>query len=263
MAIGDGNYGGSGSYNNHNGEGSNNNRLYENAYYSRYNIRNDDKQLNIWFRSGLLVFEIDDIDQTTYKRTPLENIYLSPAKAYMFVNEIKNFKNYRAGDDIKENVAFGITGGMKEKVSYMGLHTNENKDIFVTIGKFDENGQIVESATMQLNKDYNYSIQWDNIEEMKLNRVFDNDMELNMIHYAVADFARNMSGSAAYSHADLTRYDNARILGKMNPIYDALGIDRKSYGGFNNNNRGSNDFLSNSNTTSKSTSIDEVTDLLN
>lgn len=255
MAIGDNGY--SNSENNNEG---NNGRLYDQTYYSRYNIKNKDKQLSISFRSGLLILEIDEINQENYKRTALSTIYLSPAKAAMFAERLTRFKAYRAGDDIKENVAFGVTGGMKEKVSYIGVHTNEDKDVFVTIGKFDDAGNIVESTTMALNKDYNYSIEWQDISQMKLERVFNNDLELDQLIWAVSDFARFMSGAAGYSGADLTRYDHARIMNKMNPIYDALHIERRSYGNSYSNHN--NDFLSNSSTSSRSTSIDEVSNLL-
>jgi hypothetical protein len=62
-----------------------------------------------------------------------------------------------------------------------------------------------------------------------------------------------MNGAIAYSFADLTRYDNARILGKLDPIYDKLGIERRSY---NNRGNGSNNFLNNTQSTSKS--IDDI-----
>jgi hypothetical protein len=252
MAIGDG-------YSNN--ENGNNRTLYDQTYYSRFSIRNDNKQLSLWFRSGLMVLELNEIDKITYKRTPIGNIYLSPTKAQMFVGEINKFREYRNSDKIKENVAFGVTGGMKEKVSYVGLHTNKDKDIFLTIGKFDENGKIVEANTIKFNKDYNYSIEWEDISKMKLERVFDNDIELNMLQSAIAEFAKNMSGSAGYAAADLTRYDHARIMRKMDPIYDKLGIDRRSYGNNGSRNFG-NDFLSNTNTSSKSTTIEEVANLL-
>ena len=252
MAIGDG-YQSSNS-------GENNNKLFEQTYYSRFSVRNGDKQLSVWYRSGLMVLELNEVDHTTYKRNPIGNIYLSPMKAQMFASEIVKFKEYRNSDKIKENVAFGVTGGMKEKVSYVGLHTNKNKDIFLTIGKFDENGQIVESNTIQFNKDYNYSIEWEDISKMKLERVFDNDLELNMLHAVVAEFGKNMNGAAAYSFADLTRFDHARIMRQMDPIYDKLGIERRTYGGGNRS--FGNDFLSNTSSTSKSTTIEEVANLL-
>lgn len=255
MAIGDG-------YNNNSAGENTTNKLYEQTYYSRFNIKNGDKQLSLWYRSGLLILEINDVDQNTYKRTPLGNIFLSPMKAKMFATEIKKFKEYRNGSELKENVAFGITGGMKEKISYCGLHTNANREIFLTIGKFDEHGKIVESNTIQFNNDYNYSIEWENISKMKLERVFDNDVELDMLDIAVNEFANNMNGAAAYAVADLTRFDHARIMKKLDPIYEKLGIERRSYSNGNGSRNYNNDFLSNTSTSSRSTTIEEVTDLL-
>ena len=70
------------------------------------------------------------------------------------------------------------------------------------------------------------------------------------------DFARSMSGAYAYSVADLTRYDLGAIKSKMDPIYDKLGIERRSPG---NRNYGENNFLTNAKaSTSTSTSFDDI-----
>ena len=71
------------------------------------------------------------------------------------------------------------------------------------------------------------------------------------------DFARAMTGAFAYSVADLTRFDLAAVKGKMDPIYDKLGIEKRSYGG-NRNYGGENNFLSNAKSSSNSTSFDDI-----
>lgn len=252
MAIGDSSY----SNNNDNTQ----RKLYDQTYYSRIRFKNDDKSLSFTYRSGLLVIEISSVDKTTYKVTPLSAIHLSPTKAMMMCEEIKAFKKYLEGNKIKENVAFGINGGMGEKISYMGLHTNEKKEIFLTIGKFDANGKIVESNTFQFPKDYNYSLEWKDITKMDVEKVFNNYIELEIFHNTIADFARFMSGAAGYAAADLTRYDHARIMSKMDPIYDKLGIERRSS---NYNGGSTNNFLNNAaSSSSRSTTIDDLEDIL-
>ena len=61
----------------------------------------------------------------------------------------------------------------------------------------------------------------------------------------------------AYSVADLTRYDLGAIKSKMDPIYDKLGIERRSYNG-NRNYGGENNFLTNAKSSSNSTSFDDI-----
>lgn len=252
MAIGDGNF-------NNSDSGSNNKGLYERTYYSRLRFRNDKLGISINYRSGLLILEMNQADQN-YKITPIISIYLSPMKAHLLSEEIKKFKKYLASDNIKENVAFGVNAGMGEKVSYIGLHTNKDKDIFVTIGKFDDKGQIIESHTFQFQKDYHYALEWKDISKMDIEKATYNDAELDIFHNLITDFSRSMNGTYAYAAADLTRYDHQRILGKMDPIYDKLGIERRT--GSNNYGNRDNNFLSNASVSSRSTSIDEMEDLL-
>jgi hypothetical protein len=250
MAIGDNGY----------SNDSNNNKLYEQTYYSRIRFKNDNMGISINFRAGLLILEMNETD-SNYKVTPIISIYLSPTKAHMLSLELKKFKEYIASGKAKENVAFGVNGGMGEKVSYIGFHTNADSEIIVTIGKFDNNGKIIESHDFKFKKDYNYSLEWKNIYEMDIEKVYNNFTELDILINTITDFARFMTGSAGYAAADLTRYDQARVLHKMDPIYDKLGIERRTSGngGYN---RGDNNFLSNATVTSRSTSIEDMGDLL-
>ena len=94
---------------------------------------------------------------------------------------------------------------------------------------------------------------------MDITRVFDDELELNQIIYLLSDFGRYMNGAAAYAQADLTRYDLGRVLGKMDPIYDKLGIERlNKSSGFKS--RGTNNFLNNSGT-SESKSYESIQEM--
>lgn len=248
MAIG-------GSYNNENGNGKK--QLSDNTYYSRIRVKNDEVKmaLSFSFRSGLLIAEISEIKQG-FQYESLENIYISPTKASLLVKEIKKFKAYLNEGNVVANKAFGVTTGMGEKVSYIGFHASPNKNILITIGKIDGSGNITNSVTIPLNNEYHYAIEWNNIESMDLEKVYYNNTELDQIEVMLEDFARAMTGSFAYSVTDLARYDIAGIKGKMDPIYDKLGIEKRSY---NNRNYGENNFLSNAkSSTSNSTSFDDI-----
>ena len=248
MAIGD--------YGNSNNNGSGNGKLFENTYYSRLRQKTDNLSLAFSFRSGLLILEISE-KKEGFKYDPLINIFLSPTKAKLMAEEIQKFKKYYLEETIIPGKAFGVNAGMNDKVSYIGIHANEERDIFVTIGKIDGEGNITESQTTNLNRDYHFALEWEDITKMKVAKSYNDILELDQIYELCYDFGRHMSGAIAYSVADLTRFDNARILRKMDPIYDKLGIERNFGNG--GSSRGSNSFLDNSGRVqSNHTSIDDL-----
>lgn len=256
MAIGD--------YGNNNSNGnSRNNGVYEATCYSRYRFKNDNSSLTITYKMGLIVLEISEVDSSDgYKPVPKAKIYLSPIKAKMLVEQIGAFLEYKTSKKIDPNKAFGVNAGMAEKVSYIGFSTDDELHNIITIGKFDGNGTITESATFTFAKDYNYSLEWNNIKSNDLSKVFHNEVELDMLRTALIDFSRAMSGAYAYANIDTARYENARDHYRIDSILDKLGIERRSSGNGNSYSGGSNNYLSNASSSSKSTSIDDIEDLL-
>ena len=208
---------------------SNNNqgKLYENTYYPRIRIRNAESKLSLTptFRSGLLILEISELKEG-FKYDPIISIYLSPTKAKLFAKEIEKFIAYLESGNIVEGKAFGVNAGMNDKVSFIAIHADTNKNIYVSIGKFDSNGSITEKHTIGLNKEYHFSLEWDHLDTMDVVKVHDDMIEVEQLYELCKDFGRTMNGAQAYACADLTRFDTARILRKMEPIYDKLGIER-------------------------------------
>lgn len=255
MAIGDN--GGNTSFATSNYVG----KVFENTYYSRLNFKNgESKKLSIMYKLGLMVLEISRGvgNGDTYKSEPEETIYLSPMKAHLLVNQINDMLEYRKSDEIDKNRAFGVNAGMNEKVTYIAFSVNEDKSIAVTIGKFDGNGVITESSTFNMSNDFNYALAWDDLSANSLSKVYDNDAEILMLRDAIDQFSRAMAGGYGYANLDMARYDYTRMNKRVDLIFDKLGIDRVSYG--NNRSGGTNNFLNN--TTSKSTSYEEIEDLL-
>jgi hypothetical protein len=259
MAIGDSSYSNNGS----NANGNNQNRNYDNTYYSRVSVKNDNNlAISISYRSGLMIIEIAE-KKDGYKYESLEQIHLSPMKALLLTKEIDKFKEYLKTGDITIGKAFGVNAGMKDKVSYIGFHAGEDKKIYVTIGKFDDKGNIVEQATTHLNQNYNFALEWSNINTMEVTKEYNDEVELEMLQNAISDFALHMNGAIAYSVADLTRYDLNRTNGKFDAIFDKLGIERRSNGSGNYSR--SNSFLNNASTggaTENHTSFDNIEDMI-
>ncbi len=245
MAIGDN--GNSGS-----------NKMYEPTYYSRFRLsRNNDMGIAISYRSGLMIVEINKAEDG-FKTTPVEAIYLSPMKANMLAQELRKFEEYRAGKDINPGKAFGVNAGMNEKVTFIGFSTDSSKNVYCTIGKFDGSGVIVESAKYTFAREYNYSLEWNDIESNDLEKIYNDDAELHLLIQAFEDFARSATGALGYGTLDLNRYEANKEIKRMDQVFDKLGIERRSYN--NGGNRGTNNFLSNAG--SKSTTLDDVEDLL-
>ena len=128
----------------------------------------------------------------------------------------------------------------------------------ITIGKINGEGSITNAVTIPLNVEYNYALEWDDIESMKLTKAYYDSIELDQIMQLFDDFSKSMNGAYAYSVLDLGRYEIAGIKNKMDPIYEKLGIERRS--NFNRSSYGKeNSFLVNAGkSTSNSTSIDDI-----
>ena len=246
------------SYNN--GGSNGNNRVYDNTYYSRLKFKNNDEQISINYRSGLMQLTIDKVDQSNgFKVDPIISVYLSPNKAQLLANQISDFLAYREGNNIDPFKGFGVNTGMGEKVSFIAFSTDNDKKIYVTIGKFDGNGVITEKHKYEFANHYHYALEWNNIEKNDIVKVFDDLLEIKILQSALYDFTKAIVGASAYGVIDLARYDANKMNKRVDQIFDKLGIERitshKSYGG-------SNNYLDNAASFSKSTTLENVDDLL-
>jgi hypothetical protein len=242
---------------------SNFNKIYDPTYYSRLTLKNSDsKRLSISYRSGLMILEIGKSigSGDSFKVETEETIYLSPMKAHILTNQINSFIVYKKAGNIDPKKAFGVNAGMNEKVSYIGISTNDDKENIITIGKFDQNGVITESDQFKFIKDYNYALDWNDITSNDLSKVYKNDVELMMFYNTLVDFGRAMSGATGYGVADVARYDSARENNRMDMVLDKLGIERRS--NVNNYNPQPNNYLNNASSSSRSTTVDDIESLL-
>ena len=268
--MGLGSYGTSSSNNRFN----NNNNSNDRTYYSRLNFRNYDANsnsftlnLSVQFTIGLMKIKIDEREgEGSYKE--LESIFLSPTKAYMLAEELKKFKAmYLSGDRTPK--MYGINGGMKEVISFLGVFTI-NDNIIIRLGKFkSDNGEIVSQVDFTMSTNTCNADEWDNPENFTALTLVQYPLaELDQLIIVCEEFARAMNGAAAYSVLDLGRYDINRFGSRFDQIFDKLGIERYSSG---NNGGGfkSSNFLNNAasnngmygNNTSKTKSLDSIEDM--
>lgn len=228
MAIGSGFTGESNVSNQGNKNGS-----VERNYYSRFKIKDDDTKntLSVSFRStGLLVLEINQLVDG-FKYDSLTSIFISQYKAQIYANEIKKFLELLKAGKVKDNNGFGIIVGLPGKETFSNIY-QANGNVYLAIGKLDENEKVTSLHSIKLNTiDYYTALEVEdvnNVTKETVSLVSYSYLEIEQLISLLEDFARSMTGAFAYAQADLTRYDHARILGKMDPIYDKLGIERLS-----------------------------------
>ena len=240
--------------------GNNDKKLYEQTFYSRLRFKNETEgnSLNISYNAGLLKIGIDQI-LDGFKYDNKITISLSPTKARILSDQLVAFDEYVAKGKIDDKSAFGVNAGMKEKVTFIAFHVNpEDNGVIITIGTFDNSGKIIDRYDYRCHTQYHYGLTWEDLDSNKLDKTYYDATEYNSIKSTIADFARFMSGAAAYSVMDIGRYEFARVLNKMNPIYDALHIERYNGNGGGNRSYQQNSFLNNSSGVSSGRSLDQI-----
>lgn len=249
MSIGDGGFGG-----NNQSRGI----LYDRTFYSRVRIKNGDLSLGFAFSGGLLNITIDQkVDG--FKYDTVQRISLSPTKARLFTYQIKKFREYITNNDvILPGTAFGVNAGMNDKVTYIGISANTDKTPIITIGKFDNTGQILEHQSIIFNTKYHFALDWTNIDSNEVEKCYYDGTELDMFEKVISNFANNMDGAVGYSAFDLGRYEISRILNKMDPIYDKLGIERMGNRDYGRGNSFLDQASSSTNKPSTPLSIDDI-----
>lgn len=220
----------------------NGNKLFENTYYSRVGFKDYENKLRLGFnfKSGMLVVDLSK-EKEGFAYDTLLGVFVTPTKSKILLAEIAAFEKYLEEGGCDPERGFGINSGMGEIVSVLILHVNEDGKKTITLGKVDGNGKYTEKYDYVFATDFHYGLNWNNINNMDCEKVFNNDVEFEMFVETIKQFSISSNGAMAYSVADLTRYDTRAILNKMNPIFDKLGIDR-SRGG-NGNSGSSNNFF--------------------
>ena len=242
------------------GTKSNSNKMYENTYYSRVNLKggSDGLRLGFSFRSGMIVVDISK-EKEGFQFETLASCFLTPVKALTMYNQIQEFKNAVSSKSYKAGTAYGVNTGIGDVSTVLLIHQVDGDDA-VTIGKVNSDGQYVEKFTYKFAKGYHYGITLSNIDNMSTTKKeFFDDIELVQFEQAIKSFAENSSGALGYTVIDLARYDYRGLSNKLNPIYDKLGIERQTPSTRNSE----NNFFSGSNGgfnrgTSNSTSLDNV-----
>lgn len=233
-------------------------KMYDQSFYARQSFKsNDDKMsLSIEYKGGKMLLKLSEVKEGFHYDEKIA-IHLSPMKANILTKQLILFRDKLNAKELDPQEAYGVNGGMGEKITYINFFSPDNTAIAFEIGKFDGNGIKTENYQFQFKDNYHYGLNWKDNSKNDLSKNYYDKEEFSIICNAIADFGRYMNGASAYAVWDLGRYETGRILSKMDPIYDKLGIERKTSGN-GNFNRGTNSFLNNTSGTSSTTSFDSI-----
>jgi hypothetical protein len=206
---------------------NNQKKMYEATYYSRVRFKDYDNKLVLGFqyKSGMLIVTLSK-EKDGFQYEDLTNIYITPTKAMILMNQINAFKEALASGKLESNTGFGINAGMGEIVSVLILHTNDKGGVAITLGKVDGSGKYTVKETFNFSQNFHYGLKWNDIDSMKCEKQYTDSVEFDQFVDTIKSFAENSNGALGYTVADITRFDTRSILNKMNPIYDKLGIER-------------------------------------
>jgi hypothetical protein len=161
------------------------------------------------------------------------------------------------------NNAYGVVTGMGEVQTVIQFHLNKlNSGKAFTIAQVDASGSYIKKYTFEFPDNYDFRLEWSNMDSMQFDKAFEPDLQYDMLKQAIKEFSDTCNGAAGYNAVDLARYDINNIKNLLNAIGTQVGIpvNNNSNGGYNRNSSGG--FFGNNNNQqqSKSThkSLDQI-----
>ena len=212
-----------------------NSQMNDPSSYSRVCIKNrrDKMSFGGTFWKSTLKVSITETDNTTGKGNDLAYIYLSPTKAQILANAVIRIINNPESDDV-----FGVDTGTGEIRGFIAIGRN-NGIPFLFIAKVNSDGQYESSQRFNFNVNYNYLLKVHDIDSLKCQKEYMNDVELNQFANLLLDYSRSASGALGASFYDIGRYETAKLTNMIRRIADKVGAekDSKSNSFFNNLNQ--------------------------
>lgn len=254
--------------NDYRGSNSSGRRKFDPTYYARYHCFNfgELSRLNITYSSGMMKLTIAKAATQNDNYEDQLSVFLTGVKANLLLNEMNQFEEQF--DNLTVNQAFGVTTGMSEVSTAAAFHKNSNGGKAFIIAKVDQTGRIINRCEFNFPVNYDFSMEWDDFDSMKLSKKYDNDLQYHILKQTISDFADTIGGGSAYNTIDLYRYDTSRVQNNMDTILDKLGVRRPNSYNYNRPNSSNNYFnnnnssSSNNGTQSSSKSLDDIDDML-
>lgn len=242
------------SYSNQN---NNQNSMWEPSYYSRLRIKNptDNLALNFVFWKGTLKVSIANSNIQDGRNPDLAYIYLSPTKASLLASCVNRIMNNKETDDI-----FGVDTGVGETRGFIAIGRRQGIP-FLFIAKVTPDGKYESSQTFNFNNDYNYLLKVHNLDSLKFQKEYMNNVELLQFYDLLCDYARFASGALGASVHDIGRYETAKITNIVRKIGEKTGavdFNKKSNNSFFNNTTTDTEYESQSSSKPRYQTIDEL-----
>lgn len=214
-----------------------NQSMWEPSYYSRLRIKNPSENLALGFTfwKGTLKISIGDINNIQDGRnSELAYIHLSPTKARILADGVNRVIKTPDADNV-----FGVDTGTGETRGFIAIGRKLGVP-FLFIAKVTSDGRYESSQRFTFNSDYNYLLKVHDIDSLKFQKEYMNNIELQQFSDILSDYARCASGALGASFHDIGRYEVAKISGIIRKIAEKTGaIDSRN--GFN---KSSNSFFS-------------------
>lgn len=258
-----------------------NRRDLNDQFYSRMKFSSKNLSMGFGFWKGMLKISISEKAESNNGGFPQYNevvyIHLSPTKARILKHEIKKFLAEPATVDTPPR---GVNTGSSDVqgMIFIGNREDSTPDIprrYMTIGKVDASGNIVDSCEFDFNSNYHFGVVFTNTSgQLQISKEYYDDLEIEQFVTFLDEYIWSANGSTGYFTTDLARYQTARIENKIDDIATAVGVEKKSSGGQTNRSNGDfnksffastggADSRSNSNRgRSSTTSFDEIEDTL-
>lgn len=204
----------------------NSNQVFEPSYYSRLRIKNptDNLSLSFTFWRGTLKITLTDIGNFQDGKTnELGYIHLSPTKARLFAECVKRIIDNQESSDI-----YGIDTGAGETRGFIAIGRDMGKP-YLVIAKVNKDGKYESSQRFNFNVDYNYLLKVHDLETIKCQKEYRNEVELDQFFDVLNDYARFASGALGASFYDIGRYEASKLSGMVRKIGIKVGaVDANS-----------------------------------
>lgn len=160
-------------------------------------------------------------DRTEWDRKSAACIYLTPTKAYMLADLLKNFNKDQAAYN-----GWGVFAGQGLITISDGKEFKGNNPC-LTIRKIGENGSVESSYAYEFKSDYHVVLESFNEEngEFAENKSMFANLELEQVIWQLEDYARNSNNAIAFTVCDNMARQNDYISSGLGKIASKLGVE--------------------------------------
>lgn len=192
------------------------------TYYSKLRFVNGNTQTGLSFSywKGILKLSIYDMKDTgSNKRDELASIYLSPMKAYIFSEYVKNLIDNPETFDV-----CGVDTGASETRGLIVCGAEMGKP-YILIGKVTPDGTFEGNQRFFFQENSVYGLKFSDIDKLKFVKENNNKAELIMFYNLLVDYSRSSSGAYGASIFEIGKYEIGRQTNLLKRMAEKLGVE--------------------------------------